>query len=53
MELTPDEIKLIRKALQCVLMAHTVIETAEGMDDRETPIDALIRKFKNAEEGKA
>lgn len=52
-DLTLDEIKLIRKCLQCVSFAHTLVETAEGTSDRDTPIDALIRKFKNAEEGKA
>ena len=46
---TRDELKLIRKALQCVQMAHMVTETAEGTDDKETKIDALISKIKHSE----
>ena len=49
-EFTREELKLIRKALQCVSMAHTVVETAEGTSDRGTPVDALIRKIREAEE---
>ena len=49
-DLTLEEIKLIRKCLQCVSFAHTLVETAEGTSDRDTPIDALIRKFRDAEE---
>ena len=50
MELTSDEIKIIRKCLQIVRMAHTVIETDDGKDDRVTGIDALLRRFREAEE---
>lgn len=50
-DVTCEECKLIRKALQCVEMAHTVTETADGIQDRETKIDGLIRKFRAAEEG--
>lgn len=49
-DLTLEEIKLIRKCLQSVSFAHTLVETAEGTSDRDTPIDALIRKFRDAEE---
>lgn len=48
---TTDELKMIRKALQCVSTAHTIVETAEGTLDRETPVDALIRKIRAFEEG--
>ena len=50
-ELTQEEWKIIRKALQCVSTAHSIVETAEGTDDRETPVDALIRKCRACEEG--
>lgn len=49
--LTQEEWKIIRKALQCVQMAHSIVETAEGTDDRETPVDDLIRKVRAYEEG--
>lgn len=49
--LTQEEWKIVRKALQCVQMAHSVVETAEGTLDRETPVDALIRKIRAYEEG--
>lgn len=49
-DLSRDELKLIRKALQCVSLAHTLTETAEGTSDRETPVDALICKIREAEE---
>lgn len=48
---TTDELKMIRKALQCVSTAHTIVETAEGTPDRKTPIDALIRKVRAYEDG--
>lgn len=48
---TTDELKMIRKALQCVSTAHTIVETAEGTLDRSTPVDALIRKVRAYEEG--
>ena len=50
-DLSHDELKLIRKALQCVQMAHMVTETAEGTSDRDTPVDGLIRKIRETEEG--
>lgn len=49
--MTQEEWKIIRKALQCVQMAHMITETAEGTDDRETIIDALIRKIRAFEDG--
>ena len=52
MELTIEEVKLIRKSLQIIRMAHTVIETDDGKDDRVTQVDALIRRFREAEEQK-
>ena len=53
METDKDEARIIRKALQIVKLAHDVTETADGVDDRESTIDALIRKIREAEEGKA
>lgn len=50
-DFTSDELKLIRKALQCVSTAHAIVETAEGTTDRETPVDKLIRKVREKEEG--
>ena len=50
-EITQDEWKLIRKALQVLQMAHTIVETAEDTTDRDTPIDELIRKVRAYEEG--
>lgn len=50
-DLSHDELKLIRKALQCVSLAHTLTETAEGTLDRDTPIDYLISKIRRFEEG--
>lgn len=49
-EFTREELKLIRKALQCVSLAHTVVETGEGTSDRDTPVDALIRKIRESED---
>lgn len=49
-EITQDEWKLIRKALQQLAIAHSIVETAEDTSDRETPIDALIRKIRTLEE---
>lgn len=49
--LTQEEWKIIRKALQCVSTAHTIVETAEGTLDRKTPIDDLIRKVRAYENG--
>lgn len=49
-EFTHEELKLIRKALQCVSLSHTLTETAEGTSDRDTPIDALIRKIRAFED---
>ena len=50
MELTPEEIKIIRKALQIVLMAHICVETNEGHSYEDTKVDALLRRFREAEE---
>ena len=50
-DFTHDELKLIRKALQCVSAAHTIVETAEGTTDSETPVDKLICKVREKEEG--
>ena len=49
--LTQEEWKIIRKALQCVSTAHTIVETAEGTLDRKTQIDDLIRKVRAYENG--
>ena len=49
-EFTPNELKLIRKALQCVSMAHMIVETAEGTEDYTTKLDELIRKIRDVEE---
>ena len=50
MELTQEEIKIIRKALQILLMAHLAVETNEGEDYKDTKIDELLRRFRAAEE---
>lgn len=50
MELTQEEIKIIRKALQIILMAHLVVNTNEGSNYADTKIDALLRRFREAEE---
>lgn len=49
--MTHEEWKIIRKALQCVRMAHMVTETADGINDRDTKLDALIRKIRAFEDG--
>ena len=49
--LTEAEWKMIRKALQIVQMAHLVTETADGIEYRDTSLDALIRKVRAFEEG--
>jgi len=49
--LTEAEWKIIRKALQIVQMAHLVTETADGIEYRDTSLDALIRKVRAFEEG--
>jgi len=51
MDLTIEEVKLIRKALQILLMAHLAVETNEGKDYADTKIDELLRRFREAEEG--
>ena len=54
MDLTPEEIKIIRKALQIVLMAHICVETNEGHSYEDTKVDALLgrfREFESKEEG--
>jgi hypothetical protein len=50
MNLTRDEIKIIRKALQIILMAHLAVSTNEGEDYKDTKIDELLKKFRKAEE---
>lgn len=50
MDLTIEEVKLIRKALQIVLMAHICIETNDGVQYRDTKVDALLRRFREFEE---
>lgn len=50
MELTPDEIKVIRKALQLLTTAHLVVETNEGKSYEDTKIDELLKRFREAEE---
>lgn len=50
MGLTQEEIKIIRKALQIVRMAHMVVEVDDGKDDRVTKLDALLKRFREAEE---
>lgn len=48
--LTKAEWKIIRKALQIVLMAHTVTETSDGVEIRGTNLEELIRKIRAFEE---
>lgn len=50
MELTLDEIKIIRKALQYTLNAHLSVEVFEGREYKDTKIDELLRRFREAEE---
>ena len=47
----PEEWKIIRKALQCIQMAHDIVETADDKEFRDTAIDELIRKARRLEEG--
>ena len=49
-ELTQEEIKIIRKALQIILMAHDVIETNDGTDFRDTKVQELLRRFREEED---
>jgi hypothetical protein len=49
MNFTKEELTIIRKALQILLMAYMVTNTAEGKDDRETVIDELIRRIREGE----
>lgn len=44
--LTADEVKIVRKVLQCVNTLYTVIEPTYT----ENKIDALIRRLREAEE---
>ena len=46
---TDEELKVIRKCLQCVRFAQMVAETHEGEDYKDTKIDALIFKIKALE----
>lgn len=48
--LTCDEWTIIRKALQIILNAHICVETLDGIEYRDTKIDALIRKIRAFEE---
>ena len=50
MRLTAAEWKTVRKALQIVLMAHTVTETSDGVEIRGTNLEELIRKIRELEE---
>lgn len=50
MELTSEEIKIIRKALQYTLNAHLSVEVFEGREYKDTKIDALLKRFREAEE---
>lgn len=52
MNLTKDEIKIIRKSLQIVLMAHLAVSTNEGEQFKDTKIDELLTRFRKAEEEK-
>lgn len=49
--MTPEEWKVIRKALQIVQMAHMITDTADSIPYRDTIIDSLIRKARRLEEG--
>lgn len=40
---------MVRKAMQLMIQAHAIIETADQTDDRETRADALIRRIKDEE----
>lgn len=40
---------MVRKAMQLMVQAHAIIETADQTDDRETRADALIRRIKEEE----
>ena len=49
--LTQEEWQIIRKALQIILNAHICIETYDGIEYRDTNVDALIRKIRAFEDG--
>ena len=49
--ITAEEWTIIRKALQIILRAHLCIETYDGIEYRDTKLDALIRKIRALEEG--
>ena len=50
MDLTKEDIKIIRKSLQLLLMAHLAVLTNEGEEYRDTKIDALLKRFRKEEE---
>lgn len=45
-----EDLTLVRKALQLMAQAHSVTETADEKDDRETAVDRLIRRIRDEEE---
>lgn len=49
-DLSSDEWKVVRKALQVLQRAHMVAETYEGTDDHKTKLDELIEKVRQNEE---
>lgn len=49
MNITGEDLTMVRKAMQLMIQAHAIIETADQTDDRETRADALIRRIKNEE----
>ena len=49
MNITGEDLTMVRKAMQLMVQAHAIIETADQTDDRETRADALIRRIKEEE----
>ena len=49
-ELSGEEWKTVRKALQVLQRAHMIVETVEGTEDYTTKLDELILKIRVAEE---
>lgn len=47
--ITGEDLTMVRKAMQLMIQAHAIIETADQTDDRETRADALIRRIKEEE----
>lgn len=52
MNLSKEEWTIIRKALQIILRGHLCVETYDGIEYRDTKIDALIRKIRAFEDDK-